>query len=94
MLQSNPRRRHSKEGAGVKNTTEAPNEGTKREYQRRGEGVGSKRHYRSRSRGGGDDDVALREEATARRSGRRRVRRQCGGAEGQDESGICFLILG
>jgi hypothetical protein len=39
--------------------------------------VGSKRHYRSRSRGGGGDDAALgEEEATARRSGRRRAVRR------------------
>jgi hypothetical protein len=81
VLQSNPRRRHSKEGAGVKNTTEAPNG-----------------NIREEEKGWGASDITApdlgEEEATTRRSGRRRVRRRCGGAEDQDESGICFLILG
>ena len=71
MLQSNPRRRHSKEGAGVKNTTEAPN-GNIREEEK--------------GWGASDITAAAlgEEEATARRSGRRR--RRCG-ARGGDESG-------
>jgi hypothetical protein len=71
VLQSNPRRRHSKEGAGVKNTTEALNGNIREE-----EGWGASDITAT--------DLG-EEEAMTQRSGRRR--RQRGARGGDERCG-------